>query len=163
MLPHVPSREVEAVRRAIRAIGFDLPQAGDNVVACPGTSTCRLGITSSTLVAPKLGGGSGDLRIRVSGCHNGCAQPETGDIGIYGEGKRLHGKLVPHYQTYFGGSGVGGGRLAIKGPSVPTQRVAGSDRPRAAGVRDRRHGRGSASSTGRIARASSICATCSRI
>lgn len=123
MLPHVPSREVEAVRCAIRAVGFDLPQAGDNVVACPGTSTCRLGITSSTLVAPKLGGGSGDLRIRVSGCHNGCAQPETGDIGIYGEGKRLHGKLVPHYQTYFGGSGVGGGRLAIKGPSIPTQRV----------------------------------------
>jgi sulfite reductase (NADPH) hemoprotein beta-component len=92
-------------------------------VACPGTSTCRLGITSSTLVAPKLSGGPGDLRIRVSGCHNGCAQPETGDIGIYGEGKRLHGKLVPHYQTYFGGDGMGGGRLAIKGPSVPTQRV----------------------------------------
>jgi sulfite reductase (NADPH) hemoprotein beta-component len=92
-------------------------------VACPGTSTCRLGITSSTVVAPKLAGGPEDLRIRVSGCHNGCAQPETGDIGIYGEGKRLHGKLVPHYQTYFGGSGVGGGHLAIKGPSVPTQRV----------------------------------------
>jgi sulfite reductase (ferredoxin) len=126
MIPNVPVGAVGAVREAIRSIGFDLPQRGDNVVACPGTSTCRLGITSSTLVAPKLDGGDGDLRIRVSGCHNGCAQPETGDIGIYGEGKRLHGKLVPHYQTYFGGSGVGGGRLAIKGPSVPTQRVEGA-------------------------------------
>jgi len=123
MVPHVAVADVEAVRRGLRAIGFDLPRIGDNVVACPGTSTCRLGITSSTIVAPKLHGGASDLRIRVSGCHNGCAQPETGDIGIYGEGKRLHGKLVPHYQTYFGGSGVGGGRLAIKGPSVPTQRA----------------------------------------
>ncbi|HSF47131.1 MAG TPA: hypothetical protein VLA73_02075, partial [Burkholderiales bacterium] len=41
----------------------------------------------------------------------------------YGEGKRLHGKLIPHYQTYFGGNGMGGGGLAIKGPSVPAARV----------------------------------------
>jgi sulfite reductase (NADPH) hemoprotein beta-component len=63
------------------------------------------------------------LRVRVSGCHNGCAQPETGDIGLYGEGRRLHGKLVPHYQFYLGGDGTAGGRLARKGPSVPVQRA----------------------------------------
>jgi sulfite reductase (ferredoxin) len=82
-----------------------------------------LGITASTVVAPQLSGGKADLRIRVSGCHNGCAQPETGDIGIYGEGKRMHGKLVPHYQMYFGGNGMGGGELALKGPSLPVARV----------------------------------------
>ena len=123
IVPNVSVERVHAIRKAVQSLGFDVPQPGDNVVACPGTSTCRLGITSSTLLGPKLSGGAHDLRIRVSGCHNGCAQPETGDIGIYGEGKRLHGKLVPHYQTYFGGDGMGGGRLAIKGPSVPTQRV----------------------------------------
>ncbi|MDE2119012.1 MAG: nitrite/sulfite reductase, partial [Betaproteobacteria bacterium] len=99
------------------------PVTGDNVVACPGTSTCRLGITSSPVIAPQLSGGRADLRIRVSGCHNGCAQPETGDIGIYGEGKRMHGKLVPHYQMYFGGSGTAGGALALKGPAVPAARA----------------------------------------
>ena len=99
------------------------PQAGDDVVACPGTSTCRLGITSSTILGPKLSGGKHDLKIRVSGCHNGCAQPETGDIGIYGEGKRMHGKLVPHYQMYFGGNGMARGALAIKGPSIPPARI----------------------------------------
>jgi sulfite reductase (NADPH) hemoprotein beta-component len=104
-------------------LGLAEPKTGDNVVACPGTSTCRLGITSSTVVAPKLSGGRHDLKIRVSGCHNGCAQPETGDIGIYGEGKRMHGKLVPHYQMYFGGEGMAGGALAIKGPSVPSARI----------------------------------------
>jgi len=59
----------------------------------------------------------------VSGCHNGCAQPETGDIGIYGEAKRLHGKLVPHYQMYFAGRGTAGGALALKGPTLPAARI----------------------------------------
>ena len=115
--------KVESVRTALAALGLHAPKAGDNVVACPGAATCRLGITTSTLLAPKLDGGPADLRIRVSGCHNGCAQPETGDIGIYGEGRRMHGKLVPHYQTYFGGDGRRGGGLAIKGPSVPSGRI----------------------------------------
>ncbi len=120
---NVPQAKVAGLRSGLAALGLHEPEVGDNVVACPGTSTCRLGITSSTILAPKLSGGVKDLRIRVSGCHNGCAQPETGDIGIYGEGRRLHGKLVPHYQMYFGGNGMGGGALAIKGPAVPAARV----------------------------------------
>ncbi|MGC2456988.1 MAG: nitrite/sulfite reductase [Gallionellaceae bacterium] len=123
VVTNVSSEKVAALRAGFAALGLREPAVGDNVVACPGTSTCRLGITASTIVAPKLSGGPRDLSIRVSGCHNGCAQPETGDIGIYGEGKRLHGKLVPHYQTYFGGNGLGGGKLALKGPSVPAARV----------------------------------------
>ena len=120
---NVPQHKVIALRDGLAALGLHEPKVGDNVVACPGTSTCRLGITSSTLVAPKLSGGKADLRVRVSGCHNGCAQPETGDIGIYGEGKRMHGKLVPHYQMYFGGNGMGDGALALKGPSLPVARI----------------------------------------
>jgi sulfite reductase (NADPH) hemoprotein beta-component len=119
----VAKQRVEPIYARLQKLGLSAPKAGDNVVACPGTSTCRLGITSSTVLAPKLSGGPSDLRIRVSGCHNGCAQPETGDIGIYGEGRRLHGKLIPHYQTYFGGDGMTGGALAIKGPSLPTARI----------------------------------------
>jgi sulfite reductase (NADPH) hemoprotein beta-component len=122
-LPNVPGDKIEFLRAELAALGLAEPRTGDNVVACPGTSTCRLGITSSTVVAPKLSGGAHDLKIRVSGCHNGCAQPETGDIGIYGEGKRMHGKLVPHYQMYFGGDGMAGGALAIKGPSIPSARI----------------------------------------
>ncbi|MDD5180822.1 MAG: nitrite/sulfite reductase [Gallionellaceae bacterium] len=126
---NVAQEKIAALRAGLAALGLREPVAGDNVVACPGTSTCRLGITSSMVVAPKLSGGARDLRIRVSGCHNGCAQPETGDIGIYGEGKRLHGKLVPHYQMYLGGdgtmggNGTGHGALALKGPLVPAARM----------------------------------------
>lgn len=120
---NVPENKVVPLRSGLAELGLHEPVTGDNVVACPGTSTCRLGITSSTVLGPLLSGGQADLRIRVSGCHNGCAQPETGDIGIYGEGKRMHGKLVPHYQMYFGGNGMGGGALALKGPSLPVARV----------------------------------------
>ncbi len=123
MLVGVPDAKIETVRAAIAALGLKEPVTGDDVVACPGTSTCRLGITSSTILGPKLSGGEHDLRIRVSGCHNGCAQPETGDIGIYGEGKRKHGKLIPHYQMYLGGDGRHGGAIAIKGPTVPSARI----------------------------------------
>lgn len=123
MLVDVPQENITVIQTALASLGLGLPQAGDNVVACPGTSTCRLGITSSPTLGDKLSGGVDDLRIRVSGCHNGCAQPESGDIGIYGEGKRMYGKLVPHYQMYFGGNGMADGGLAFKGPSVPSARI----------------------------------------
>ena len=123
VIRNVPSAEVDAVVAGLEGIGFGLPRPGDNVVACPGTSTCRLGITASPTMGARLAGVAGDLRVRVSGCHNGCAQPETGDIGIYGEGRRMHDRLVPHYQLYLGGDGTGGGRLARKGPSVPVARA----------------------------------------
>jgi len=120
---NVPESKLAMLRGGLVVLGLREPITGDDVVACPGTSTCRLGITASTLMAPELSGGAHDLRIRVSGCHNGCAQPETGDIGIYGEGKRMHGKLVPHYQMYFAGNGAEGGALALKGPSLPVARI----------------------------------------
>lgn len=123
ILTNIEKAKIDALRSVVSALGLGEPQTGDDVVACPGTSTCRLGITSSTVLGPKLSGGEHDLKIRVSGCHNGCAQPETGDIGIYGEGKRMHGKLVPHYQMYLGGNGMANGSLAIKGPSVPAARI----------------------------------------
>ncbi len=123
VLRNVPVQKLDLVIAGLDAIGLGLPRPGDDVVACPGTSTCRLGITSSQGLAPRLAGLAGDLRVRVSGCHNGCAQPETGDIGLYGEGRRLHERLVPHYQLYLGGDGTGGGRLARKGPSVPVARA----------------------------------------
>ena len=123
VIRNVPADKVDIVVAGLGALELSLPEPGDNVVACPGTSTCRLGITASPSMGARLQGIAGDLRVRVSGCHNGCAQPETGDIGIYGEGRRMHDRLVPHYQLYLGGDGMGGGRLARKGPSIPVSRV----------------------------------------
>ena len=122
-LLNIPAAELEAVRNELAALGLDSPCVGDDVVACPGTWTCRLGITASRLVCDELSGGVDDLRIRVSGCHNGCAQPYVGDIGLHGEGRRKHGKLIPHYRLHFGGDGRAGGAIAVRGPEVPASRA----------------------------------------
>jgi sulfite reductase (ferredoxin) len=122
-LVDVPDGRITAIRRGLDKLHLGEPQSGDDVVACPGTSTCRLGITSSKVIGAKLSGSATDLRIRASGCHNGCAQPETADIGIYGEGKRLHGKLIPHYQLYIGGDGRGGGSIGMKSSTIPAGRI----------------------------------------
>ncbi len=120
----VAENKINILIEALSAQGLQLPAPGSNVVACPGTSTCRLGITSSQAIAKRLSGGDADLRLRISGCHNGCAQPETGDIGLYGEGRRLLGRLIPHYQLFIGGNTIGGScQLGLKTRSVPAARV----------------------------------------
>ncbi|GAB4172011.1 MAG: nitrite/sulfite reductase [Rhodocyclaceae bacterium] len=123
IIPGVAGSDRSRLAARAAGLGLSLPAPGDDVVACPGSSTCRLGITSSLELAPKLSGGRADLRIRVSSCHNGCAQPEAADIGLYGEGRRIAGRLVPHYRSYFGGTGTGGGALGFEGPSIPALRI----------------------------------------
>jgi len=123
LLADVAAHQLGEVRQALKSRGLAEPKVGDNVVACPGTWTCKLGITGSRDMAQRLSGMELDLKVRVSGCHNGCAQPYVGDIGLHGEGKRLHGKLIPHYQLHFGGNGMTGGQYAVKGPEVPVARV----------------------------------------
>jgi sulfite reductase beta subunit-like hemoprotein len=120
---NVPEARLAHIRARLAELGLTEPRVGDDVVACPGTSTCKLGITSSKIAAGLIDGGPLDLRIRISGCHNSCAQPDTADIGMYGEGRRLFGKLVPHYVLQLGGNGLTGGGLAFDGPEIPVARV----------------------------------------
>lgn len=126
---NVPEARLSALNEGLKKIGLLTARAGDNVVSCSGTTTCPLGLTASPHLAEKLGGGSSDLRIRVSGCVNGCAQPEAGDIGLFGEARRVFERLVPYYQITLGGTACHnacslGKNLAIAGPAVPARRAA---------------------------------------
>lgn len=126
---NVPEARLSALEEGLQKLNLRIVRAGDNVVACSGTTTCPLGLTASPDLAEKLDGGPSDLRIRVSGCVNGCAQPEAGDIGLYGEGKRVFKRLVPHYQITLGGTACQnayshGKNLAALGPAVPARRAA---------------------------------------
>ncbi|MBI3898805.1 MAG: nitrite/sulfite reductase [Gammaproteobacteria bacterium] len=123
MILNVPEATIPRLRAGLKPLALGEPQIGDDVVACPGTSTCKLGITSSKIVGQLVNGGPLDLRVRVSGCHNSCAQPDTGDIGLYGEGRRLFGKLIPHYVLQLGGNGMAGGAFTFDGPEIPATRV----------------------------------------
>lgn len=120
---NVPTDRLGHLTVALRELGLKLPRCGDRVVSCPGTATCPLGITASRQMAPRLSGGSGDLSVRINGCQNGCANATISDIGLYGKGRRHHGRLVPSYTLQLGGDGSEDGGIGINGPDIPAVRV----------------------------------------
>src|SRR5581483_2370593 len=63
------------------------------------------------------------LKIRVSGCPNACGQHWTGDIGFYGNARKIDGKEVPYYQMLLGGGYDEDGslRYALAIQSVPAR------------------------------------------
>jgi len=101
-----------------------------DIVACPGTETCRLGITSSRGLAeamqplmtefkkdPALSG----ITVKASGCQHSCARHHIADLGFHGLAKKVEGQAVPHYQLHIGGSGTGGSNLAFATDPVPAK------------------------------------------
>jgi len=76
-----------------------------DVVSCPGTDSCKLGITSSMglnqavqdrIVAMDIDDPlTRRMHIKMSGCPNGCSQHHIADIGFYGASiKVIHGGLT---------------------------------------------------------------------
>jgi sulfite reductase (ferredoxin) len=106
-----------------------------DVVACPGTDTCKLGIASSRGLARELRTRLAEqyftmdaavkgLRIKMSGCFNSCGQHHLADIGFYGNSRTLGNRKVPHFQVLLGGKwrdNAGSYGLAIG--SVPSKNV----------------------------------------
>jgi sulfite reductase (ferredoxin) len=106
-----------------------------DVVACPGTDTCKLGIASSRGLAGELrtrlaaqnaaaDSAIGHLRIKVSGCFNSCGQHHVADLGFYGNSRNINGYTVPHFQVMLGGQwSENGGSYALAMGSVPSKRI----------------------------------------
>lgn len=101
-----------------------------DIVACPGSETCRLGITSSRGLAEALEPLLIDLKqdrtlshltVKASGCQHSCAQHHIADLGFHGMAKKISGQAVPHYQLHIGGSGVAGSALAFATDPVPAK------------------------------------------
>lgn len=99
-----------------------LGQAGASnivdIVACPGTDTCKLGISSSRGLAAilkknldekslELEEAIKNLHIKISGCFNSCGQHHVGDMGFYGVSRKINGYAVPHFQVVLGGNWEG--------------------------------------------------------
>jgi len=117
----------------------DLAQAGAativDVVSCPGTDTCKLGISSSRGLAAELrsrmlakgyelDAAIRGLHIKVSGCFNSCGQHHVADLGFYGVNRNKNGYTVPHFQLVLGGKweeNAGAYGLAIG--AVPSKRI----------------------------------------
>lgn len=105
-----------------------------DITSCPGTDTCKLGISSSRglagelrrrlSVAPELPPAAKSLHIKCSGCFNSCGQHHVADIGFLGVSRNVSGRRVPHFQLVVGGQWTENGKtygLAIG--AIPSKHV----------------------------------------
>jgi sulfite reductase beta subunit-like hemoprotein len=133
----VRSEDVSELYRRLAAAGLGLPDAGTvaDVTSCPGAESCRLAVTQSRGLGrllgdhlrdrPDLVAVAEDLKIKISGCPNGCGQHHVAGLGFQGSVRRLGRRVVPQYFVMLGGAvgedGARFGRLAAK---IPARRVA---------------------------------------
>jgi sulfite reductase (ferredoxin) len=112
----VSNRNLVDIHEALDAVGLGQPGAGTivDIVSCPGTDTCKLGISSSRGLAAELrnrlveqsivlDAAVQNLHIKISGCFNSCGQHHVADIGFYGVSRKMAGFAVPHFQVVLGG------------------------------------------------------------
>ncbi len=115
-LPWVPQKALFALYQALSKI--NLADSGgetlEDTTTCPGADTCRLGITSAKGLGSSISASfraqleshralTKDLRVKISGCPNGCAQHAVASIGFQGAALSQEGKTVPAHEVYVGG------------------------------------------------------------
>src|ERR687889_2776886 len=105
-----------------RLLALDLGAPGadeiDDVVSCPGTDSCKLGITSSMglnlairerLAEMKIEDPlTRKININMSGCPNGCSQHHIANIGFYGASIKVGEHTIPAYVAHIAGNYEGG-------------------------------------------------------
>ncbi len=105
-----------------RLLALGLGDAGadeiTDVVSCPGTDSCKLGITSSmglnAAVRERIAAMditdplTRRIHIKMSGCPNGCSQHHIGNIGFYGASIKVGEHTIPAYVAHIGGNYEGG-------------------------------------------------------
>ena len=101
---------------------LDLDSAGafeiDDVVSCPGTDSCKMGITASMGLNEAISARLQEMaisdpltravQIKMSGCPNGCGQHHIGTIGFYGASLKLGERQMPAYIPHIGGRAAAG-------------------------------------------------------
>jgi sulfite reductase (ferredoxin) len=120
VLRWVRDESVYEVWRELSKLGLGDAGADEitDVVSCPGTDSCKLGITSSMglnqAVTDRLSEMEIDdpltrrIHVKMSGCPNGCSQHHIADIGFYGASIKVGERTVPAYIPHIGGAYEGG-------------------------------------------------------
>ncbi len=129
---HLPALYLALKELQLDRVGF---QRINDIVACPGTDTCNLGIASSMGLAKVLQEvvekeypdfiQKHQIDIKISGCMNACGQHTLAHIGFQGMTVKSNGKVAPATQILLGGGvlGNGTGRFADKVLKVPSKRT----------------------------------------
>jgi len=137
VLRWVRDESVYDVYTRLRDLGLAESGVGtiDDVISCPGTDSCKMGITSSMGLNRAIDERIEEMQItdpltrkihlKMSGCPNGCGQHHIGTIGFYGASIKVGEHTLPAYIPHIGGIGEGGkvvfgSRLKIR---IPAKRV----------------------------------------
>jgi sulfite reductase (ferredoxin) len=139
VLRWVSEGDLPALYAELKRLDLALGGAGkiEDVVSCPGTDTCKLGIASSRGLAAELherlverqkkGGidpAVRDLHLKMSGCFNSCGQHHLADIGFYGVSRKIGGATVPHFRVLMGGEWENNGATyGLTIGAVPSKRI----------------------------------------
>jgi sulfite reductase beta subunit-like hemoprotein len=108
------------VWQRLKALGLGEAGAREvtDTVSCPGTDSCKLGITSSMGLNRAIKRRVEEMeiddeltrkvQIKMSGCPNGCSQHHIANIGFYGASLKVGGRQMPAYIPHVGGNYEGG-------------------------------------------------------
>jgi sulfite reductase beta subunit-like hemoprotein len=136
VLRWVHEESLPALHAELKAIGFGESEAGliADTVACPGTDSCKMGITSSQGVGRAITEAVKQwdiddplvqqIDIKSSGCPNGCGQHHLAAIGLQGSSFKANGAEIPCADIFLGGGGyVGGAKYGVRVTRVPAKRA----------------------------------------
>lgn len=116
VLRWVRDESLYEVWQRLVAIGLGEPGAHEvtDVVSCPGTDSCKLGITSSMglnrsiqerleslHISDEL---TRKIRVKMSGCPNSCGQHHIANIGFHGAAMKAGDRQLPAYHVFVGGT-----------------------------------------------------------
>lgn len=136
LLRFVKAEDLATVYQQLSDLGLAEPgfDTTADITTCPGTDTCNLAISSSYGITRALEIMmkeefpdiiyNNDIKIKISGCMNGCGQHSAANIGFHGSSIK-NGKLVlPALQVLLGGgfNGLNEGMIGDKVVKVPTKR-----------------------------------------
>ncbi|WP_247235489.1 nitrite/sulfite reductase [Telluribacter sp. SYSU D00476] len=137
LLRFIKGEDLPVVFEKLNALGLAEPgfDSTADITTCPGTDTCNLAISSSygiTRVLEKVMKEefpdiiyNNDIKIKISGCMNGCGQHSASNIGMHGSSIKNGKYVLPAMQLLLGGgfTGVGGdGQIGDKVIKIPTKR-----------------------------------------
>ena len=134
----IPDGYLHNVWRELQEVGLGDAGADEitDVVSCPGTDSCKLGITSSMGLGEAVSKTLKEMAIedplvrsihvKISGCPNGCSRHHISNIGFHGAATKGDGNQVPAYEMFLGGNYGDGGATRfgqrVK-PKVPAKKV----------------------------------------
>jgi sulfite reductase (ferredoxin) len=120
VLRWVRNQAIYEVWQRLRELELGDPGADEisDVVSCPGTDSCKLGITSSMglneaiqdrIVQMEIEDElTRRIHVKMSGCPNGCGQHHIANIGFYGASIKVGENTIPAYIPHIGGAYEGG-------------------------------------------------------